>query len=441
MPSEKLFAKITISSILLISILVIAMSCKECPTEPEYDISLSVEDIACVWVTFNVILPDSGKINTFTLERNDSTVATYTCYDDDTLIIDDGLTPDNDYSYTVRFLKDGQTKAESDPIVVHTLPTTSHDFTWVIDTLGHYGSSLKDIWIVDENNIWVVGNIETDSGTFNAAMWDGTYWNLIQVHNLAPLYSIWYFSDDNIWVSSGFPKHWDGNQWTMYHLQNMGLGSDVSTEYIWASSPNNIYFVGYQGSIVYYNGSNFSKISSETEINLTDVYGSPDGSEVWTCGFDNVDGSVLLKKEGNTFKKIAEVNPNTILGQPGKISHVFEGIWTDNSNYLYIGATGRIYIVPENSTGNADDLIWWDYNTELGYPPRTSAICGFGSNDIFICGIFGSFIHYNGQDFQNYELNIPDSDFFKMEARENMVAACGQFLSWPLGALVVTGKR
>jgi len=85
-----------------------------------------------------VTLPDSGKINRFALERNDSTVATYTCFDDDTMITDEGLTPDNDYSYTIRFLKDGQVKAESDPVSVHTLPATSHDFTWEIETLGNW---------------------------------------------------------------------------------------------------------------------------------------------------------------------------------------------------------------------------------------------------------------------------------------------------------------
>ena len=39
--------------------------------------------------------------------------------------------------------------------------TTSHNFTWEIDTLGISGS-LRDVQIIDENNIWVVGEIEVD---------------------------------------------------------------------------------------------------------------------------------------------------------------------------------------------------------------------------------------------------------------------------------------
>jgi len=36
------------------------------------------------------------------------------------------------------------------------LDTTSHNFSWDIDTLGLYGSYLNDVAIVDENDIWVV---------------------------------------------------------------------------------------------------------------------------------------------------------------------------------------------------------------------------------------------------------------------------------------------
>jgi len=388
MPSEKLFAKITISSILLISILVIAMSCKECPTEPEYDIYLSVENVACVWVTLNVTLPDSGKINTFTLERNDSTVATYTCFDDDTMITDEGLTPDTDYYYTIRFLKNNQTKAESDPVSIRTLSTTSNDFFWEIDTLGHYGSYLKDAWIVDENNIWVVGNIETDSGTFNAAMWDGTNWNLIQVHNLAPLYSIWYFSDDNIWVSSGFPKHWDGSQWTMYHLQNMGLGAEVSTEYIWASSPNDIYFVGQKGSIVHYNGSTFRKLETGTDVNLNDIDGTPDGSHIYSVGHNSIlpSKSIALELVNGQVDQFYYTDG---LYQEGTYGYV--GSVSVEDHFVYFSTPAGIW--QYDFTNNTSVIMYIDeiecrrlfveeYNDIIGYRG------GMG------------FIHFNGEDWR-----------------------------------------
>jgi len=39
------------------------------------------------------------------------------------------------------------------------MDTTSHNFTWKIDTLGIYGSYLNDVWIVNEDDIWVVGQM------------------------------------------------------------------------------------------------------------------------------------------------------------------------------------------------------------------------------------------------------------------------------------------
>jgi hypothetical protein len=54
---------------------------------------------------------------------------------------------------------------------------------WEIDTLGSPDGSnwLYDVAIIDENNVWVVGEIEDDSGKFNAAHWNGGEWELIRI--------------------------------------------------------------------------------------------------------------------------------------------------------------------------------------------------------------------------------------------------------------------
>ena len=100
----------------------------------------------------------------------------------------------------------------SDDLTECILDTTSHDFTWTIDTFGTYYTILRDVAIVDENNIWVVGtirNLEPDSTgeltireRYNAAHWDGSEWDMMQIVNTAELYSIFYFASDDIWVCS-----------------------------------------------------------------------------------------------------------------------------------------------------------------------------------------------------------------------------------------------
>ena len=41
--------------------------------------------------------------------------------------------------------------------------TTSHNFTFEIDTVGTFPSSLFDVTALDENNVWVVGKCDQES--------------------------------------------------------------------------------------------------------------------------------------------------------------------------------------------------------------------------------------------------------------------------------------
>ena len=309
--------------------------------------------------------------------------------------------------------------------------TTSHNFIWEVDTLGIYGSYLNDVRIVDENNIWVVGYIRvpdpdssfdgTGQETFNAANWNGEKWNLMLIHNSAPLYSIWYFDEDDIWVSSGFPKHCDGNDWTMYHLQNMGL--DVSVEHIWASSPTDIYFVGYQGSIVHYDGSSFTKMESGTDVNLTDVYGLDD-EHIWVSGFNRSDGrSVLLFNDGSGFNIIYSYNVEngtsfSVLS--GKVESICA--W---DNKLFIPTNYGLW--RGSIKGEEGYFTTWSY--EIGHGIWPHCIRGNNSNDFFIVSDFGDVIHYNGISFKNYAgLELPSlhlTKLFSVDSSENLVSAVG----------------
>ena len=154
-------------------------------------------------VTLKISVADTNDIWSFSLSRNDSSVGSYMVTGVDTVIVDNGLTPDREYRYRAYWLDDGLVKDSSNEVIAITMDTTSHNFIWTIDTLGNYSSYLKDVAIVDENNIWVVGNIETDNGEYNAAHWDGVEWELMGIYsNTLDLYSIFYFSENDIWVLS-----------------------------------------------------------------------------------------------------------------------------------------------------------------------------------------------------------------------------------------------
>lgn len=320
--------------------------------------------------------------------------------------------------------------------------TTSHDFIWQTWIFGELGSShFRDVAIVDENNIWAVGEIfvyDPDSSfngagweTFNAAHWDGEKWNLIQIRNVAPLSSIWYFSENDIWVSSGYPEHWDGNAWTLYHFQDMGLGENVSTEHIWASYTNDIYFVGYKGSIVHYDGSKFTKIESGTTLPINDICGAYNARtkqyEILAVASNRAldAGRKVLKISGNQVTAVADS------GLPWSINSIF---FIPGKKYYIVG--DGVY----ESTNIKFSSIWqfWPSGKITNY--YSEKIRGTGSNDIFIVGHQGEIVHYNGNSWMNYspQTGLGYGFYLSVALKEDLVVAVGQNYNQ---AVIAVGKR
>jgi len=281
------------------------------------------------------------------------------------------------------------------------MDTTSHNFVWEVDTLGEYGSYLNDVAIIDENNIWVVGNIETDTATYNAAHWDGDEWEFIKVlsgHTANT--GIMYFSENDIWVTSGFPIHWDGEEWTLYHLQNMGL--NVSVEHLWGTSSSDIYFVGNNGYIVHYDGSTFTRMESGTNESIIDIWGL-DENHIWAVTHKN-DGSGIINEvlfyDGNVWSIIHEkTNDNWPPTDYTKPSGTFNSVWAYEDT-VYISCAG---LYKESiHTGEGVLVPLEDMHWELGW--GTGNVRGTNYNDIVVTTSFGSEVsHFNGRNWKFYE--------------------------------------
>ena len=357
--------------------------------EEDYEVFLGVEDVFCTEVVLRVGLSDSGVVQDFNLVRDDSVVGVYYSSGNDTVIIDGGLMPDRDYEYRVDLVDGGRVRVSSESVVVHTLDTTSHEFDWEIDTLGVYGSYLNDVWIVDEDDIWVVGNIETDSGEYNVAHWNGEEWELLGIYsNILDLYSIWYFNENDIWVTSHcFPYHWNGAKWERYHLNDMGIDACVG-DGIWASSPDDIYFVGLEGSIVHYDGKDFEKLESGTDIHLRGIWGL-DKEHMWVVGTtNNWERGIILRKNKEKWETVYYTEPGD-----KKIGR-FYSLWTDRESLIYLnGVSGRcIYNFLLDTLIVQENAGQW-----MGL-----AIMGTKCNDIFAVGYGSEVLHFNGKSWHLY---------------------------------------
>lgn len=285
------------------------------------------------------------------------------------------------------------------------LDTTSHDFVWDVDTFG-IGGYLREIQVIDENNIWAVGEIEADSGNYGGAYWNGVSWELkelnglgISVQTITPR-GLWFFSEDNIWFASGSIYHWDGIQTSLVWLRD--INTEETVEKIWAFSENNIFFVGSQGTIVNYDGSSFNRLESGSDVDLTDIWGCSD-NEIWAAGRE-YNKSVILKYNGSSWVTFYEWDSSldNYMVPNEELLLSISSIWTtaDMDSLIAVGAWGVFTVSKQTGKARWSYQRRWDWDpSPIGYPLR---VRGRAANDIFVSGKRGTILHYNGKNWKHY---------------------------------------
>jgi hypothetical protein len=414
------------------------------PPPPEKTITLSLEDAASIeaWIkltTTNFQLPAA-----ITLKQNNTVTQDIVLSNADTLLYIDSLFPNQQYTFQASSI---QNQVYSNKLSITTMDTTSHDITWEVETIGGPGSFVLDVAIINENAIWVVGEFQTaESDTpYNAANWNGQQWDLIRIPAVP-----WYnpdifvydeistliaFESDDIWFSEdlGTIVHWDENSYTSYIIgANQAQGT---IKKFWGLSSDEIYLVGTNGSITKFNGSSFIKMNSNTDINLTDIYGTPDGIEVWACGWNNSDGrSVLLRLNNNRWEILWERGGNT---NNLPYSTFLSTLWTSGrSEFLLTGIPDGIvrHSISNLNFTREDNFV----RESFGYRIR-----GDETNNVFLAGDFASIWHFNGASWKRYDYLINQEDRLRsIHVKNGIVAAVGFGFSNILpGALIIRGRR
>ena len=320
------------------------------------------------------------------------------------------------------------------------LETTSHDFIWEVDTLGHGTYSvLFDVDIINENDIWVVGNIEIEDSSgeetdYNVAHWDGNDWELIQARdNIFNIYSlissIKYFSPINIWIGINNPLHWNGVEW-----ENMGYEAPPVgwINSIWGDSPDNIYFAGSHGKVSYYNGSTFEVYDSGLGIPFTDISGN--GDHVFVLGLNSQAQSVVFEKKNDEWSELFYLDHYEI----------------DIENEQF-GLLESLEVLEDTVyIACSPGLIKYNYNTEeynfdtsINYTYRWVDVTGNHPNDILYVNNGRITAHYNGEDtFYDFLLKYQIDDMGILGAKMNgNTAVIVGYNSIGPGALIARGQR
>ena len=157
-------------------------------------------------------------------------------------------------------------------------------------------NDLRDIWGVNNNDIFVVGQ----KGTI--FHFNGSTWSKMDANTQEDLRCVWGFSESNVFAAglNGTIIHYNGVEWA-----NMNSGIDTHLMDMWGSSTNSLYAVGTQGTIIFYDGSKWQKIYSGTQNYLRGIWGA---SELFTVGYN---GTILrFDTQLPTISKILDQKTN-----------------------------------------------------------------------------------------------------------------------------------
>jgi hypothetical protein len=425
--------------ILFVTIAVFSFLQIDCKKEPPIvppvnnPLQLTVEDATCTEVFINLSLPANEQNRTVTLKRGDSTIATIVMANNDTLFVDEGLLPKKTYTYTL--VKDSRNVSAQ----ATTMDTTSHDWTWQVDTLGIGDSYLYDVAIINDTLAYAVGEIyikdsmgQFDHNAYNVARWNGKSWKLmrIQFYTICgqqsrtsyPSRAIFANGQSDIWIASGGSQiaHWDGTSEPTITC----LPVSFAINKIWASNSNDVYIVGNDGIILHYNGNTWQKLESGTTVTLNDAWG---GSNKWIG--ENVLLVVVGEKYTSSETKILKLSNQKVDSIPWQsLIRTRQSIWFGKERSLYSCGSG----VFRYANGA------WKHFSEIP-AIYTNLIRGNASNDLLVVGDFGIVGHFNGTTWKVYdELKLPNGNYESVAIKGNIAIAAGWYNA---RGYVAVGKR
>ena len=407
------------------------------PPDDKPTLTLELDDAQCTeaWILFKstkLQLPSSITLKQFNPD-GDSISTTINLITPDTLLYIDSLFPNQTYFFHSIIQPSNHTgEVKSNVLSVTTMDTTSHNFVWQMFTFGgETGSSvLNDVVIINENDIWAVGEIWIKDDTsslgytkYNAVHWDGSEWELkrLQYNNstISPIRGILIINPNDIYLAAGSVFHWDGISSSVQLVYSrLNLPDPFGTiEKLWGQSATAIYGVGNAGSLIFYNGQNWSRIESGTELNINDIWGDyNEKTQEWEILA--VASNILHSFEKEVIK-IDGINAE-LVNKVG-IDWTLSGVWFKPNRKYYAVGSG-IY-----QKYNLTDAVWKDDSLDRITNYHVNKIRANDINDVFVVGAFGEVLHFNGVRWKSYlsELGVMSGSYLSVNIKNNLFVATG----------------
>ncbi len=385
------------------------------------------------WLSLHVDGVRSGA--EYILQRDGTTIFKGRLQSPDTVVYDSLLTPATTYTYRFYARENGEDSPALQSSLT-TMDTTSHNFSWQSYEFGGQkgSSSFYDVAIIDENDIWAVGEIYTEDtytydslGNFiqpyNAAHWDGEKWELKRIKTAAcggvvypTLETVFSFGKDDIVFSDGAMLiHFDGDTFKSDCSLIPKLTGGVRK--IWGTSYKDYYVVGTNGLISHYNGTSWIKIESGTDLPIQDIWGNFNRQ---TNAYDiYAIASEPFKKYDTALIAISNLKAEK-LNIENPLSF-YSSIWFPEQGPYYISGSG----VYKNKT--IKNKKWYRYPDGKVTNYYTHKIRGTARNNVFACGAFGEIVHYNGAHWYNFLNEMPSHGrYIALDVKGKLVAVAGE---------------
>lgn len=390
-------------------------TCKDEPTKPpppeaptpRIRVILSGELLNYTEAELRIAVQEKDSIYTCALERNGTRLASFTLWNQDTVMVDRGLDPSMVYRYRVNVLKNGQPIDSSNTIELTTSDTTTHDFIWTITRFGVGQSWLKDVAAISPDNIWVVGTIGLSdsagsippSRRYNAAHWDGVQWTYYKVifqanygekpypsFDQQTVQSVLAVSENEIWFSGLNATRLINNTWEYFvNTWPVPVEYGISATKMFAFDRNNVFLVCSKDYVTHWDGTRFSKIDSKISTNFNDVWGVGDTVLCVASNWDEPNNESTVLRIVN---RRATFFPNN--GLPRGLA----SIWFKRQNNIY------------SFGGNFShwDGTKWSQAWQPSFGPGLiHGMRGEAENDLFCVGDLGTISHFNGRTWKWFD--------------------------------------
>ena len=314
------------------------------------------------------------------------------------------------------------------PLVNGGIDTTSHDFTFFVDTLGHSGL-LSDVAIINDTLVYAVGEIflrdstgQIDPTAYSVAIWNGVKWQLKRLYYnenslITSIRGVSALGANDVWLAAGSIFHWDGvSSIAQLSFSRLNLpDANATLEKLWVGVGPKLYAVGNAGTIVFHDRISWQWMQVGSAISLTDVWGVEASSlQPFVIAVGSDFGT------NHHVYAISESSVQDTMSRTWTIRPF--GVWFTNPVNVYVAADG----VWRYSDGS------WEEGLVLSVP--FNRVKGSAENNIFATGKSASktyVVLYNGASWK--ELNAPTNAILRgLAVHPKLVVAVGDYADVPI---------